>query len=175
MATVQTDYTPTPAPTSETGRLTAYLAGRFQRQRADLATLLSQTPDSKGELVRLSQRALAFRHELAGWHALAQRLYRSSYADQFNAAHEQREQALRSQTPTLRASADLIRADADQATAALREAVELLAATRDDMAAVVSWAQTLIRSLLDEELSGEAAGVPHADDTLYEAPLAAAL
>jgi hypothetical protein len=172
---VETGYTPTPAPAGELTRLTSYLAGRFQRQRTDLAALLSESPDSKWELVKLSQRALAFRHELAGWHALAQRLYRGHYADQFNLAHEQREQALKSEGPTLRASADLIRADADQASAALREAVDLISATRDDMSSVVSWAQTLIRSLLDEEISGEAAGVPDADDAIYEAPLAAAL
>lgn len=176
MNRITPDFTAPPAPKRELDLLVNYLSGRFATERTAISELLSHSPRSRGELFTLSRRALAFRHELAGWSALAARAHEEMLADQLDLAHDERSAELADAgRGALRPTAELVRARARQHVAPLSEALEILRSTRDDMGTVISWAQTMIRVVTDEELTGEAAGVTDAPAEIYEPPIGSAL
>jgi len=155
-------------------RLAAYLEGPYSRQREEVAkqfNWLKKNP-SRRAIFELSIDALYFLSELAYWKRFAADLNEVKLGEELRRARDNAESAQDTSRSSTKRPAAEVQAEARQHSRSYRSALTLLTDSRSDLERVISWAQTMLKEMKDEEFSGEAAGAaPGENDHFAEAPV----
>ena len=159
------DFAPPGRELSGEERLAAYLAGPYSRQREDVArrfNALRGNP-SRRLIFDLSVDALYFLGELAYWKRVATDLHEVKMGEELRRARDNaasaQESGPGSRSATKRPAKE-VEAEARQHARSYRSALALISDTRSDLERIISWAQTMLKEMRDEEFSGEGAGAP---------------
>jgi hypothetical protein len=159
-------------PSGDITRMREYLSGRFRKEReliADYASKVQRDPTPHAVL-ELSARALAFRHELVSWQAFAERLYDEGHAAQIVAVREVTRAEIELDK-TARRSVKEIETIVRGQIAPLKQALELITLTADQMKNVVFWAQAMARILSSEEHLERHTSAAEFDESLFIIPV----
>lgn len=159
-------------PMRDIGRLRTYLGDRFRKERqliADYALAVQRDPTPQSVL-ELSARSLAFRHELVSWQAFAERVYDEAHAAQLISVREQTrsEAAL---DKTARRSVKEIETIVRGQIAPVKQALELITLTADQMKNAVFWSQAMARILSSEEMLERHTSAAEFDQSLFIMPV----
>lgn len=139
-------------PTDDIGRLREYIVGRFSEQRRVIGEYGHKAiadPNVQAVL-ELSARAVAFRHELVSWQAFAGRLHDEAHAARLIAAREAAWADLivdKTHKRSVKEIETIVRGQ----IAPLKQALELISLTVDQLKNVIFWAQAMSRILPQEE------------------------
>jgi hypothetical protein len=158
-------------PSGDITRLREYLSGRFRRERqliADYGVNVQRNPTPHAVL-GLSARALAFRHELVSWQAFAERLYDEGHAAQMLAVREQVKRDI-VEDKANRRSVKEIEVIVRGQIAPLKQALEVISLTADQMKNVVFWSQAMARLLSSEERLEGNTSAAEFDESLFIMP-----
>jgi hypothetical protein len=163
-------------PESDLERLTAYILKRFpvRDQQLTAQTRAAAALKLKGDIITLGFEAIDFRRELSGWIALTTRVRDEMYADAIDSSHGER-QAQAQAVDLKRADSTLVRTRAAATISPLNEALERLQESRTEMDKIVSWCQSLQRSVRDEEFGDLFESSSEVPEQIYSAPIGAAL
>ena len=159
-------------PSGDITRLREYLAGRFRAERqliADYAFNVQRDPTPQAVL-ELSARALAFRHELVSWQAFAERLHDEGHAAQMLSVRDQvREEIVadKASRRSVREMEIIVRGQ----IAPLKQALEVISLTADQMKNVVFWSQAMARLLSSEERLESHTSAAEFDESLFIIPI----
>lgn len=139
-------------PAREIRRLREYLAGRFASERETIDKLSSRVVRNADplSLFSLSARALAFRHELVSWQAFAQRLWDEGHAGQLEAVRSHYESELAAERTGKRSVKEL-EAQARAELAPLKQALDLISLTSEQMKSVLFWSQAMAKVVEHED------------------------
>jgi hypothetical protein len=147
-APVALSYDPLPTPATGEQQLAVFLTERLapELERLRAAHLHAV---HKGDLYDLGRRAGALRIEVSQQLAEAQRALSVAVADELAIAHRaNRSDKLEGQSRP----ADVVKAAAKSRVAALQKTVDLLRYAREDLASTLSFVQSAMRAMRDEEL-----------------------
>lgn len=161
---------------SDLDRLVEYINERFNERDRELINRQRQASQLKlkGDLIALGFDAIDFRRELSGWVALARRLRDEHLAEALDTSYDERTSQAQAQD-LKRANAELVKSRAKADVAPLNETIERLEAARDEMIGIISWCQSLQRAVRDEEFGDVFAGANEAPESMFSAPIGAAL
>ena len=165
-----------PRETTDLERLVEFLLGTYQRRLTELARLQSAPMTYKQDCVQLAAKANFFYTEMVGWLGVAKRLYDMEYAARLETLQATTTDKLREGKGVYRPTAGMIDARAREQIAPLNDAITRLEGTMRLCDKLTSTAQTIIRSMEENELSGRAEGGPAPEwEEFSAAPLARAL
>lgn len=164
---------------SDLEQLTEYLAGPYVRRFSDLADLHASALTYKWQCADILRKANFFHLEILGWLALAKRLYTEQYAESLTTTQSVERERVEEKSRTLRPTSGMIEAQARQEVSALEEAVERLEQTIRLLDKLASSAQSMLRTMSEDEFTGRAEGGPASGEGAWEdfraAPIALAL
>lgn len=165
----------TPREMTDLERLIDYLLGAYQRRLEELARLQSNPLTYKQDCVQIAAKANFFYTEMVGWLGVAKRLYDMEYSSRLETVLASESEKLR-ETRGVRPSVSMVEARAREQIAPLNDAITRLDGTMRLCDKLTSTAQTIIRSMQEDELSGRAEGGPAPDwEKFSAAPIARAL
>lgn len=155
--------------------LTDYLLGTFRNRIAVLAKLQANPIEYKYECLELLRMANFFHLELIGWYGVANRLYTEAFATRLTDIQSSASDRLKEQKG-MRPTAAMIEARAKEEITPLEDAISRIEETMKLCDKLASSAQTIIRSMQEDEISGRAAGGDSPDwGEFVEAPIEGAL
>jgi hypothetical protein len=128
----------------------------------------------KGDVVTLGFSAIDFRRELSGWIALARRIRDELYAEAIDSSHGERMEEAKA-NDLKRADSTLVKTRAASVVGPVSETVERLNEARSEMDTLVSWCQSLQRSISSEEYGSIFESSNVVPEELYDAPVGSAL
>lgn len=146
---VQIDYQPLARPDDPEQALAAFIEQRLAPELAALAQAHAGAVH-KMDLYDLGRRAGALRFEVSSWLAEAQRLLSQATAEQLSVAHRAN---LADRDEKAAAPMEILRANAKGRVALLQRAVDMLKYAREDLGSTLSFVQSSMRSMRDEELA----------------------
>jgi hypothetical protein len=159
-------------PVSDIGKLREYLVERFAEQRrviGEYGHKIQHGPSTQA-IFELSARAVAFRHELVSWQAFAQRLYDEGHAARTLVVRDTvREELLADKTH--KRSAKEIEIIVRGQIAPLKQALELITLTVDQLKNVIFWAQAMSHILPQEELIESQPSAAEYDESIFILPV----
>jgi hypothetical protein len=158
-------------PPADLDRLIAFMSGDFPTRKDTVMQLIGQARSlrNKEDVVRLGYEVILFRMELDEWVAFTERLLDHELGNQLDNAHSERAEEARERGST-RPSAELVKSQARQYTAPLKEAATLLRSTRDWMSNILSWCQSQQRLIANEEYGDSFTAANDAPAELYHVP-----
>jgi hypothetical protein len=164
---------------SDLERLTEYMGGPFRRRLSELARTQAEPIVYKGDCAEILRKSNFFHTELVGWLGLAKRLYTENYAEHLAVTQSAAGQQLIEQKRGLRPTAGMIEAHARQELAPLEDAIERMEQTVRLCDKLASSAQSMLRTMSQDEFTGRAEGGEAAGqdawDDFSEAPITNAL
>jgi hypothetical protein len=166
---VQVDFQPPRAKRGDLDLLIDYLSGPFRRRVQVLANLHSNPIAYKFEAAEILRRVNFFHLEIIGWLGLARRLHASLYANALATATTVESRRREEKQSGVRSTAPMLDALAREEVAALADAIERLEQTLRYCEKIASAAQTILRTMSEDELSGRAAGTDFEIDASWEA------
>lgn len=154
MATVPDAYRPLARPVTPLEQLTEFLTARLEPMLEEIRQMHARC-DDRGTLFELGHRASALRLECTRWLRTAREVHATEQATQAQAVWETSEADRRragTGTRSERAPAAVMQAKIKDRTRTTAATVEFLRETRDDLADIMTFVQTGLRTMRDDEL-----------------------
>lgn len=160
-------------PNDDIGRLREYISDRFHEQRKSIGKLgyLVQENPTPLAVLELSAQAVAFRHELVSWQAFAQRLYDESHASCLISLRTETDlgsEDHKSKKISIRETELIVKGQ----IAPLKQALDLIGLTADQLKNVIFWSQAMARILpLDEHTEGQVSAAEYDENVFLFPPV----
>lgn len=155
-------------PVTDLDRLVDFMGKNFPERKNEIVQLISTAKSfkNKEDVVRLGYEVILFRMELDEWVAFAERLLEQELAEELDTAHTDRN-ARAKEDGTAKPTAELVKSQAKQRTAPLKEAAQVLKTTRDWMANVLTFCQSQQRFMAQDEYGDLFAASNDAPEEMY--------
>jgi len=142
-----------PEPKDDLDALIEYLRDRFPQRKRQVTEMFAEGKRIADPtlVVRLAYEALLFRFELDEWLPFAKQLLDEKHGEQLQIAHTERTTEAQERTGSKRASADVVKGQAQQLVAPLQRAYDELRLTHDSLGKVLTWCQSQAKLLRSEE------------------------
>jgi len=165
--------------TTDLERLTAYMTGPFLRRLSEVARLHAEPLAYKWQCAEILRKSNFFHAELVGWLGLAKRLYTEQYAESLAVTQSAEGEKFKERARSLRPTAAMIDAQSRQAVAPLEDAITRMEQTVRLCDKLASSAQSMLRTMSQDEFTGRAEGGEPAGEGAWEdfveAPISEAL